>query len=465
MLLISTLRGNEQTPPNYSRALRILCTAKGDNEFLGIIQVLAETLLAYQGSLDIQVNEQAGATKRAAIHYTAIGGNQQLYNLLIRHGANPELLDSSNTTASQYLARALTAQTAAATPSNPANSAPTNPVDDHVRNLSKPLFNAGSPLTKGTQPEQRNQMTNFASTATQQILKNYADTHKGTEQLQQFLSGQANPQQLAATQQAMAGAGNILAQFFSPESMARIGHANDQDIQALTREFTQRILNNVNASRQQMGLPPEQLPEIRTPENTKVPEGDLSGVRADLISDLTLAAEDQDYDLDAFWQAINNQQYVNAIRAGIRSQNENVVEMIKILLGYQTRLGFSVNTQDPLTGHTPLHESVMLRGSLDLYMIMVGAGGDSLTIRDRQGKSAGDLKLEKLAGAYVGAQGNPTTFVHNIGINTNEAQQQPKPPSYQAPHPSASQQDAPEDNEDKNSGGYYAPPQDYGRGK
>ena len=64
-------------------------------------------------------------------------------------------------------------------------------------------------------------------------------------------------------------------------------------------------------------------------------------------------------------------------------------------------------------------------------MIMVAHGGDSQTIRDRTGKSAADLKREKFISAFMGAQGNPTSFINNLGL-TNAADQ-PRPPRYQAP--------------------------------
>lgn len=106
ILYVDTLEALEQK--EYSRALRWLCTNKSEKA-----ETLARLILSYKERLSINVNERAFGYGHTAIHYAAIRGNQQLYDLLVQHGGDENMTNASGIAAwelmSLYLAPKLSA--------------------------------------------------------------------------------------------------------------------------------------------------------------------------------------------------------------------------------------------------------------------------------------------------------------------------------------------------------------------
>ncbi len=83
----------------YSQALRRICTVQTH----ALAVSTAKVLLHFKEPLAIQINEQVGVEKKAAIHHAAKIGNCDLILLLLQSGADATLADASGTTADIYL--------------------------------------------------------------------------------------------------------------------------------------------------------------------------------------------------------------------------------------------------------------------------------------------------------------------------------------------------------------------------
>ena len=88
---------------HYAQALRRACTVVNIKR----VFLLVEILLEFKDKLNININEQNGPKKFAAIHHAAtkaaISGDHSLYDLLVKNGANKNLQDADKITASQHL--------------------------------------------------------------------------------------------------------------------------------------------------------------------------------------------------------------------------------------------------------------------------------------------------------------------------------------------------------------------------
>lgn len=82
---------------NYAKALRTACTSESETAFR-----LIKLLLLYKGILKIDVNEQAGSRKYAALHHVALHGNKEIYDYLVSQGA-AQLEDDDGNTPEQLL--------------------------------------------------------------------------------------------------------------------------------------------------------------------------------------------------------------------------------------------------------------------------------------------------------------------------------------------------------------------------
>jgi hypothetical protein len=80
----------------YSKALCIVCTHKSD-----LVIQLVNILLEYKGILR-NIDEPAGARQRTAAHCAALAGNKQVYEALVKSGANITLEDKDGFTAAYY---------------------------------------------------------------------------------------------------------------------------------------------------------------------------------------------------------------------------------------------------------------------------------------------------------------------------------------------------------------------------
>ncbi len=90
-----------QHPSCFSRALRMACTGTGEKAYLVVKRLLDEKHI-----LLIQVNEQAGAGNKAAIHYALEKGDERIINLLLEHGADRALEDANGNSVEKYFQRA-----------------------------------------------------------------------------------------------------------------------------------------------------------------------------------------------------------------------------------------------------------------------------------------------------------------------------------------------------------------------
>jgi TPR repeat protein len=100
----------------YTQALRRICTIT-DSQLNSMPIQLTRILLEQRAVLDFDINEKAGKEEKAAIHYAACSGSKALYDVLVAHGANPDLKDATGFAAVTYMARHLTTSTAATTSS------------------------------------------------------------------------------------------------------------------------------------------------------------------------------------------------------------------------------------------------------------------------------------------------------------------------------------------------------------
>lgn len=73
---------------DYSRALRI---AANNKKGLPLVCLL----LSYKQELNIDVNEQSGDDKNAAIHYAAKNKIKEIYDVLVSHEADPTIPNKS----------------------------------------------------------------------------------------------------------------------------------------------------------------------------------------------------------------------------------------------------------------------------------------------------------------------------------------------------------------------------------
>lgn len=85
---------------NYPKAVRNIC-----NSSKPIALSLLETILHYKDPLNFFIDEQAGEKKRAAIHYAALQGNKEIYDLLIQKGANCKIEDGDGHSAEYYMSK------------------------------------------------------------------------------------------------------------------------------------------------------------------------------------------------------------------------------------------------------------------------------------------------------------------------------------------------------------------------
>jgi hypothetical protein len=88
---------------NYAQALRRICAAKTDSQPNSMPMQLMRALLARRDVLGFDINEKAGEKEKAAIHYAASSGNKALYDVLVKHGANPDLKDAKGYSAKEYM--------------------------------------------------------------------------------------------------------------------------------------------------------------------------------------------------------------------------------------------------------------------------------------------------------------------------------------------------------------------------
>jgi len=92
--------------PNFEQALRRICSFPDIKTGLPLVEIL----LSFKTQLNIKIDAQ-GADKCSPIHYAAEQikehQNRDLYDLLVRHGADENLLDGDGKSAKQYLEEAL----------------------------------------------------------------------------------------------------------------------------------------------------------------------------------------------------------------------------------------------------------------------------------------------------------------------------------------------------------------------
>ncbi len=90
-----------------AQALRRICNFDNAHRVFPLI----EALLQFKDQLNFDINEQKGEEQCAAIHYAAkkvaVHGDRSIYDLLVKHGAEESLADSSRTTAAQHLLSSL----------------------------------------------------------------------------------------------------------------------------------------------------------------------------------------------------------------------------------------------------------------------------------------------------------------------------------------------------------------------
>lgn len=82
---------------DYVKALRCACTCLHPQAL-----VVLKTLLEYKDKLNIKIDEKTGPNEQAAIHYAALKGNTAAFDALVAAGADPELEDKKEISASSY---------------------------------------------------------------------------------------------------------------------------------------------------------------------------------------------------------------------------------------------------------------------------------------------------------------------------------------------------------------------------
>lgn len=355
---MAAIQGTEDEGPNYERALRRACTAQSP-----LITQAITVLLAFNKMLGFDIDAQAGNPKRGAIHHAAMRGNTEVYDLLVRYGADPRLKDGEGKSGQDYMRAILDEEPEARHSSESTDS---SEAEDPLSGLAGKLF---STVTKNPHfpvrpaPGEAERMEGFAT----ELLRGGLGAHArrpGAEGLQRMLDGKGTREENAALSQAGSSVANILGQLLSPAGMAQMGRSSPESRVALQQRLTKQMVDSIQQARRDAGLP-----EPQAPAALNIPE-DREAAHEHLIGTINGLAGDNFEGLVDLLDAVGERNYVQALRHATRSEHPNIVKIVDAMLKYQARLGFSVNTQDPETGNTPLHESIIHR-KLEMYYVMV----------------------------------------------------------------------------------------------